>query len=188
MINIIQEADYQISKWSGGLTKQIYIMPENADYAKRDFTMRISSATVEVQESDFTHLPDVKRYLTILSGNMELTINGKDPEVVTINKIIEFSGEDQVHCVGTATDLNLMLKGAKGRMYVANGGNGQLKRQNDYFLYAASDMLLYYTDLTGKVKRIEIAQGDTCHIHGEEGSYALEDAKQDILVIEVECA
>ena len=43
--------DFQVSTWSGGKTIQIAISPEGAAYADRDFLWRVSSATVELDES-----------------------------------------------------------------------------------------------------------------------------------------
>ena len=60
--------DYITTKWSGGLTTQLGIAPEGAVYADRDFLWRLSSATVEDAESDFTALPDYERLISTLEG------------------------------------------------------------------------------------------------------------------------
>ena len=60
-IRHLTPADYRTSCWSGGTTTEIFIWPEDADYAARRFAVRISSATVELEESDFTALPGVTR-------------------------------------------------------------------------------------------------------------------------------
>ena len=60
-------ADMQaVSRWSGGTTTQLAISPANALYADREFLWRVSSAVVELPESDFTPLPDYDRILMIL--------------------------------------------------------------------------------------------------------------------------
>ena len=46
-------ADYVTTQWSGGATTQLAIAPKGAVYADRDFLWRLSSATVELDESDF---------------------------------------------------------------------------------------------------------------------------------------
>ena len=58
--SIIQKdkTNYSTSAWSGGATTEIRIMPEGSRYADREFLWRLSSATVEVEESTFTALPD----------------------------------------------------------------------------------------------------------------------------------
>ena len=55
---LLTPADYLTTSWSGGTTTQLTIAPAGAVYADRDFLWRVSSATVELDESDFTALPD----------------------------------------------------------------------------------------------------------------------------------
>ena len=109
--------EYTTSTWSGGTTTQLLIWPENGDYGRREFQVRISSATVELEESDFTPLYGVERYITPLSGGFTLTHPGKMPiSMAPLETPYRFSGEESTHCVGKATDFNLMLKGAEGIM------------------------------------------------------------------------
>jgi environmental stress-induced protein Ves len=65
------------SKWSGGTTTQLFIYPENAIYAERNFVCRISTAIVEIPESTFTALPDVLKILMILEGELEIEHKGR---------------------------------------------------------------------------------------------------------------
>ena len=65
--------DYRVSRWSGGETREFLLFPDGASYAGRDFLWRVSSATVELAESDFTPLPDYRRFLTPLSGALRLS-------------------------------------------------------------------------------------------------------------------
>ena len=53
--------DYITTRWSGGATTELLIRPRGAAYAQRAFLCRISSATVELDESTFTPLPDYER-------------------------------------------------------------------------------------------------------------------------------
>lgn len=113
----LTQKDYKTGRWSGGSTTELFIWPEGADYAQRDFTLRVSSARVDLIESDFTTLPNVTRYITPLSGGFTLTHPGNPP--IVMNPMAEpygFSGEIPTHCVGKATDFNLMLKGTQGEM------------------------------------------------------------------------
>lgn len=113
----LTQKDYKTSQWSGGTTTELLIWPEGADYSKREFGVRISSATVELAESDFTLLPGVMRYITPLSGGFTLTHPGEAPVIMgPMDAPYRFSGETSTHCVGRATDFNLMLKGVDGEM------------------------------------------------------------------------
>ena len=118
----LTEADYKTSRWSGGTTTELFIWPQGADYGKREFSFRISSAVVELEESDFTALPGVMRYITPLTGGFTLIHPGKTPVVMgPVAEPYRFSGEEPTHCVGRATDFNLMLKGTEGEMTLCCG-------------------------------------------------------------------
>ena len=82
-IQHLTPSDYITTKWSGGLTTQLGIAPAGAVYADRDFLWRLSSATVEDAESDFTALPDYERLISTLECTIELNHNGG--ENLTLN-------------------------------------------------------------------------------------------------------
>ena len=103
-------ADYVTTQWSGGTTTQLAIEPAGAVYADRDFLWRISSATVELDESDFTPLPDYDRVISTLRGDMTLTHNGGERLTLHPYDVHDFSGADDTHSRGRCTDFNLMLR------------------------------------------------------------------------------
>ena len=78
----LTKQDYKVSQWSGGTTTEVFIWPEGSNYATREFGLRISSATVDLPESDFTPLPGVMRYIVPLQGSFTLTHPGKQPVVM----------------------------------------------------------------------------------------------------------
>ena len=102
--------DYAVSAWSGGTTTQLAIFPPDAVYAHRDFLWRVSSATVDLEESDFTALPDYDRLIATLRGEIVLTHNGGAPLTLHPFEVHAFSGADATHSVGRRTDFNLMLR------------------------------------------------------------------------------
>jgi environmental stress-induced protein Ves len=106
----LSEDDYKVSTWSGGKTTELAIAPEGAVYADRDFLWRLSSATVDLDESDFTELPDYDRLITPLDGVMTLTHNGGEPIELNPGDVDGFDGAWHTHSVGRCTDFNLMLR------------------------------------------------------------------------------
>ncbi len=119
----LTQKDYKVGRWSGGSTTELFIWPEGADYAKREFSLRVSSARVDLEESDFTPLEGVTRYITPVSGGFTLTHPGKPPVAMApLSQPYRFSGEIPTHCVGRATDFNLMLKGVEGSMALCSEG------------------------------------------------------------------
>ena len=61
--HVIDKAHQKTTSWPGGKATEIFIYPENANYAERQFSWRVSSATVEKEESDFTPLYGIKRWI-----------------------------------------------------------------------------------------------------------------------------
>lgn len=135
----LTEKDYKVGLWSGGSTTELFIWPEGSDYAKREFILRVSSAKVDLEESDFTALHDVTRYITPLSGGFTLTHPNAEPiKMEPLDEPYRFSGEIPTHCVGKATDFNLMLKGSDGEMLLCEEVWNLKAGFN--CLYAVSDM------------------------------------------------
>jgi uncharacterized protein len=52
-MKIIKWDDCKLSKWSGGETREYVIYPGVSNVADRNFDIRISSATVELESSTF---------------------------------------------------------------------------------------------------------------------------------------
>lgn len=98
-----------ISNWNGGLTKEYFIFPEGSSYKDRDFSFRISAATVDISDSPFTNLSGFNRALIPTSGDLELL---KDGKIIKINKhdIFLFSGDESIKSINPGTDFNLMVR------------------------------------------------------------------------------
>lgn len=118
MIKIIRKEDTKTTAWSGGTTTQLAIFPESGDYARREFVWRVSSARVEVEESEFTSLPGVARCLVILDG--ELWLNHEGHYELEIGRLQQdnFDGGWRTVSRGRVTDFNLMVKAGEGRVQV----------------------------------------------------------------------
>ena len=111
------EKDYKVSKWSGGDTTELYLYPEDGDYKSGNFQLRISSATVEVDRSEFTSLPGVDRYLMIFQGHLDMIHGEKEKVSLEPYEVDHFDGGVPTVSYGKVVDFNLMLKnGARGRM------------------------------------------------------------------------
>lgn len=142
MIKIFREKDIKVSKWSGGITKQLFIYPENGDYATRNFTARLSIATTELEESTFTKLEGVDRVISILEGKMELTHKGYHKITLIPYDIDHFKGDWDTFSKGKVTDFNLMLKGCKGDFFFKEiSGKEKIQTESEnilMFIYCIS--------------------------------------------------
>lgn len=118
-VEVRRQKQYKTSGWSGGSTTELYLYPEDGDYAKRDFKIRVSSAAVETEESHFTSLPGVRRNLMILEGEMKLVHNGTNAREMKPYDIDTFLGSWDTVSYGKVRDFNLMVQGdTEGAMYV----------------------------------------------------------------------
>lgn len=106
----ITPQNHMVGLWPGGKTRQIYIHPPGARYADKDFLFRISSVSVEQEESTFSHLPHYRRFLSLLKGKLVLSTGGREPLVLTPYDIAAFDGTDTTHTQGKATGFHLMLR------------------------------------------------------------------------------
>lgn len=101
---------YVVSSWPGGTTTQIAIAPEGAVYRDRDFLWRISSASVELDSSDFTLLPEYDRLICVLRGHMRLTHGGGGTVTLSPYTVYGFDGGADTHSEGRCVDFNLMTR------------------------------------------------------------------------------
>lgn len=109
-MRILTPKQYKYEDWSGGTTTELLIYPFEATAEKKDFEIRISVATVDVEESDFTPFEGYKRTLTMLQGGHELSINGEEFDKVSRLKPVHFSGLAKVKSKGKATNFNVISR------------------------------------------------------------------------------
>lgn len=112
---IYKEENYNTSRWTGGLTKELAVYPSKSKYLDRNFIWRLSSATVETDESNFSKLPDYDRVLMVMEGEVVLSYEGE--RVVRLKELEQdrFDGGWKTKSFGKITDFNLMVrKGNEG--------------------------------------------------------------------------
>lgn len=167
-IDIYKSEDFKISKWSGGSTTELYIHPSAATYAAGNFSFRISSATVEIEKSDFTILPGVSRQLMVLKGSIK--VSHKNHHEIQLNKmeIDFFEGNWETSAVGTCVDFNLMTKGNTSGKISSDcvSANKSLNFQLDatcefiiFYLYEGNMQCYFGTE------KLNLNQGELMVIH-----------------------
>ncbi len=118
-IKIYKSEDFSPSRWTGGTTTQLAIFPQEADYLKRNFIWRLSTATCDLEETTFSKLPDYDRVLMVLKGDVVLA--HQDVRVTRLGELEQdrFDGGFHTKSFGKITDYNLMTaKGNKGYLDV----------------------------------------------------------------------
>lgn len=180
-IEIIKKENYNVSKWSGGKTTELYIYPKTAKYNNRDFKWRISTATVEVEESIFTRLEGFSRKLMVTEGKTVLEHEGMYN--ITLNPFEKdsFMGDWTTKSYGKASDFNLMTaKECSGTLDVLTikaesevsiefqrtdtkisdffyiiGGNVEILMENEKFYIEEKDLFfITYASISEKIEFI----------------------------------
>lgn len=180
-IEIIKKENYNVSRWSGGKTTELYIYPKTAKYNNRDFKWRISTATVEVEESIFTRLEGFSRKLMVTEGKTVLEHEGMYN--ITLNPFEKdsFMGDWTTKSYGKASDFNLMTaKECSGTLDVLTikaesevsiefkhtdtkisdffyiiGGNVEILMENEKFYIEEKDLFcITYVSISEKIEFI----------------------------------
>lgn len=174
-IKIFSKKDCSTCVWAGGVTTQLWIWPEDGDYASRNFLARISSAEVRLEESDFTVLPGVDRFITPLNGGFILSHpDGRKITMAPLDEPYFFDGGEATHCLGKATDFNLMLKGVEGSMKVISG---QIEANSGFCCVYPLDG----SDVTVDGKALGLKSGDLVVIRSEKGEQAVIEVARAIV-------
>ena len=152
-VTIKTKTEYSVSNWSGGSTTELYLDPPQASYAQRNFAVRVSSATVECERSQFTALPGVWRIILPLRGQLHLFYEGHGEKLLQLFEQDQFDGGWHTESVGKATDFNVMLReGRKAKVEVLSLSGGEdskplrLAAQKQYLIFAAQGQALLSLD------------------------------------------
>lgn len=180
-MKIHSSSERKTINWAGGTSTEIFIYPSTGDFATRDFTFRISTATVEVEESTFTFFEGITRHLMILEGTLELNHTDRYSKTLEVYDQDTFFGEWPTTAKGKVTDFNLMLKGeAEGSFKhdeIDENRKKVITKRGDYcFVYIARGLCT--------IDGTSIFAGDLVELEkGEMKLLALEDC--DIIEIYV---
>ena len=100
-----------VSTWKGGTTEELCIEPKDASLQERNFDLRISSATIDLERSEFSDFRGYRRYLMKLEGDIRLLI---DDKTITIKRdeAFEFMGDEKVISISKepSRDFNVIIK------------------------------------------------------------------------------
>jgi environmental stress-induced protein Ves len=148
-----------------GVTSEIAISPESADFLKLDFDWRLSSAKVAVANS-FSAFPNYDRILTIIAGE-GLRLNGLD---LRQEDVYRFAGEASIDAQmigGEVVDLGIIFK--------RNAFHGDMK-----FIEINSE--IDYLINKGSVQIADVAQS-ACFLQPLQNGIFVDECKLDLLDI-----
>lgn len=149
-ITLLKSNDFQVSDWSGGKTKQLYLSPPTGHYGKREFDYRLSTATVELAESQFSDLSGFHRILMSLDHTLHLhNANQQEETVLAPFTPYFFEGSDSITSRGTCTDFNLIYSDHyQGQMLAISDREELSQDETIQFIYALSDLMVTGTGLS----------------------------------------
>jgi len=112
-VRIVKHNPVSIKPWGKGAGNmcEIYRFPETA--SDKDYSVRFSTATIEVPESDFTLYPGYIRHHRTLRGACVFEIHASDNNTLIDQSgtVFDFSGDTQLKCkltTASAFAINLI--------------------------------------------------------------------------------
>lgn len=153
--------EHSVSTWSGGKTTQVWIYPAKSTYQERNFEIRLSSATVEAEESDFTALPGYHRKLMILEGEITIIHEHHYRKNLKILESDSFSGSWKTRSLGRCVDFNVMTSDK----YVSEIEGFNLKSGERKWLHSSKDGLFLFVYLHFGDARLLFAEGQELALH-----------------------
>lgn len=179
-MRVHKKENFITTKWSGGTTTQLFIAPEYADFTSRQFDFRISSAVVEVEESDFTKLSGFERKLMVLEG--EITIDHLDHHAVALKPFDQdcFSGEWITKSKGKVIDFNVIYRPGMNVELL----HKELAARQEYCLKTMGVMFLYLYKGSGSVEFSDVHEGDLLEINVSQNVIFTAFEKCSIVLVE----
>ncbi|HOC81670.1 MAG: HutD [Synergistetes bacterium ADurb.Bin155] len=106
---VTRKGEVKKTSWPGGTTSQLFILPGDADLGKRDFTFRVSTASVDVERSTFTPFEGFDRIIMTIDNDLALSHDGG--EEVTLKKFEPhlFDGGAETRSRGKVRDFNCIM-------------------------------------------------------------------------------
>lgn len=95
-MEILQKNNFKVSDWSGGQTTQLFIFPIDSQLQNRDFTIRISTASIQSTFSEFTNFNGYERVILPLNGELKLShrlMTGEINQDLKAFQLGRFSGD-----------------------------------------------------------------------------------------------
>lgn len=142
-IRTIEQGQFIKSEWTGGTTTQLFISPENAELGRRNFDIRISSASFTTTSSKFSDFSGYTRFILPLKGTLRIRHPNREEITLSPYQVYRFDGgaetdsENSIDCI----DFNLIVRdGLEANLMIWKDGDTHLLRKDHvYFFYAERD-------------------------------------------------
>lgn len=161
--------------WASGTSTELFIYPSTGDFQKRDFLFRLSTATVEAEESVFSDFSGITRTLMLLKGNLTLIHEGRYTKELKPFDQDTFDGGWDTKSKGKVKDFNLMCKeGATGSLVHFNLQNNNEKTVqlmgNKNYIYCENGSFKIGNDLVSSGELVALENEKVITLFSEENS------------------
>lgn len=95
--------------WANGTSTELFVYPADGNFQTRDFTFRISTATVEAEETTFSDFSGLTRILLPLKGKLTLVHEGRYTKVLEPFEQDQFDGAWNTRSQGKVQDFNVIF-------------------------------------------------------------------------------
>jgi len=95
--------------WANGNSTELFVYPADGNFQTRDFTFRISTATVDAEETTFSDFSGLTRILLPLKGRLTLIHEGRYTKVLEPFEQDQFDGAWNTRSKGKVQDFNVIF-------------------------------------------------------------------------------
>ncbi len=95
--------------WASGTSTELFVFPPDGNFQTRAFDFRISTATVEAEETNFSDFSGLTRILLVLNGNLTLIHEGRYTKELKTFDQDRFDGSWKTKSKGKVQDFNVMF-------------------------------------------------------------------------------
>jgi environmental stress-induced protein Ves len=160
-MKIFHQKDRSAITWASGTSTELYIFPADGDFKTRQFTFRISTATVEAEETTFSDFSGLTRILMPLKGDLTLMHEGRYTKELKPFDQDRFDGSWATRSRGKVQDFNVMFKPHIDAEVIHHAGTAGNHIQltptpHHHFLYIHSGEFL--------INAHPVTEGDFIHI------------------------
>lgn len=95
--------------WANGTSTELFVYPPDGNFQTRDFVFRISTATVEAEETTFSDFSGLTRILLPLKGKLTLIHEGRYTKELEPFEQDQFDGAWHTRSKGKVQDFNVIF-------------------------------------------------------------------------------
>ncbi len=182
VITIHSAANRKSIAWASGTSTEVFVYPADGDFKTRNFSFRISTATVEADETTFSDFSGLTRILMPLKGDLTLIHEGRyTKELKPFDQDI-FDGSWNTRSKGKVQDFNVMFKSPFNAAVVHHHLTttkefNSPENKSHHFIYAVDGEYM--------INEFKISPGDLVEIHTKDAVSLLPITNGNVIEITI---